>query len=415
MNVLSRLGLIAVLGVLLLTSASGPAFSILYRFGSPGDGVGPNGLISFNGVFYGATVSGGTSYLGTIYELQPPATPGAAWTETVLHSFAGGSADGCIPFAGPVAGPNGALYGATEQGGPSDGGTVYVLQPPAAPGGPWVEKMIYAFTGGADGRAPSASVVLGPGGQVYGTTQAGGATGWGTAFELSPPAGGSGAWTEKVLHSFTNGADGGEPFATPTLGPDGALYGTVYGGGAYGVGAVYKLTPPTVAGGDWTEAVLYSFTGGVDGFAPTKEVVLGKGGTLYGTTDGSDSAPRGTVFQLTPPASPGDVWTESVIYDFSGEGDGADPNSPLLLAGGNIYGTTVIGTGASNKGGSVFELQPPSTPGGAWTEVVLHGFAQQKAPYGNLVVGKDGAVYGNMSDQQGHGPNAPGIVYRIAP
>jgi len=242
-----------------------------------------------------------------VFSLTPPASPGGAWTENVLYSFKGG-ADGAHPVAGVVIGTGGVLYGTTYAGGSSSHGTVFSVTPPASPGGAWTENVLYTFTAGT-GANPKAGVVIGAGGVLYGTTYYGGASNLGTIFNLRPPASPGGPWTRKVLHSFTGATgDGAYPFAGVVIGSGGVLYGTTVGGGgstactsgsAPGCGTVFSLTPPASPGGAWTEGVLYSFTGG-DGSDPRAGVVIGPGGALYGTTAGGGGSNNGTVFALVP-------------------------------------------------------------------------------------------------------------------
>jgi uncharacterized repeat protein (TIGR03803 family) len=137
-------------------------------------------------------------------------------------------------------------------------------------------------------------------------------------FELSPPKKKGGAWVENVLYRFQGGNDGAGPFGGMVMGKDGALYGTTQGGGAFGNGTVFQLTPPTIPGGQWTKTVLYSFQGGSDGANPQGGLLAGRDdGALYGTTYGGGNF-YGTVFKLTPPTNPGGKWTEAVLVNFSG-------------------------------------------------------------------------------------------------
>jgi uncharacterized repeat protein (TIGR03803 family) len=145
-------------------------------------------------VLYGATSGGGTSGYGTVFSLTPPASPGGAWTESVLYSFKGSPSDGTNPnLDGVVIGTGGVLYGATVTGGtvhPSCGipgcGVAFQLTPPASPGGVWTETVLHDFTSGSDGVSPN-GLVIGSGGMLYGTTYGGGgALGWGTVFALKP-------------------------------------------------------------------------------------------------------------------------------------------------------------------------------------------------------------------------------------
>jgi uncharacterized repeat protein (TIGR03803 family) len=263
--------------------------------------------IGGGGLLYGTTSVGGPSNLGTVFSLTPPASPGGAWIETVLFGFTG--ADGSHPLAGVAIGNGGVLYGTTYAGGTSGYGTVFSLTPPAAPGGAWTETVLYSFTGGS-GAHPNGGVSIGGGGVLFGTTYYGGASNLGTVFNLKPPASPAGAWTKRVLHNFSGAAnDGAHPFASVAIGSGGVLYGTTVGGGsstscssggASGCGTIFSLTPPASPGGAWTEAVVYSFTGGSDGSDPQAGVLIGNNGVLYGTTAAGGVANNGTVFALIP-------------------------------------------------------------------------------------------------------------------
>jgi uncharacterized repeat protein (TIGR03803 family) len=127
-----------------------------------------------------------------MFQLRPPARIGEAWTETVLYSFAGGS-EGANPAAGLVIGPDGSLYGTTQYGGSSNLGTVFRLRSPAKAGKAWTETVLHSFAGGSDGANPVAGLVIGPNGALYGTTTLGGVPytcglgpGCGTVFEVTP-------------------------------------------------------------------------------------------------------------------------------------------------------------------------------------------------------------------------------------
>jgi len=222
--------------------------SVLYSFKDDAylhnDGIVPQGLVmGEGGILYGVTISGGTSGVGTAFELQPPAVAGGAWTETVIHNFATYT-DGGNPDSTPVIGTNGAIYGGTEVGGGDSPGSVFQLTPPAA-GGDWTDVVLWNFVSGGGGFFPG-GLALGAEGVLYGTTQQGrtgcGASGCGVVFELSPSA--DGTWTETVLHEFTGqNGDGATPypFATLAIGANKAIYGTTTAGGDAGLGVVFEL------------------------------------------------------------------------------------------------------------------------------------------------------------------------------
>ena len=405
----------AVLAALIFPACgAAQTLATLYAFsGENGDGAGPYaGLVySANGTLYGATAYGGVFNSGTVFALTPPVS-GSAWTETVLHSF-GGGADGSYPFGGLVAGPDGILYGATNYGGASGMGIVYELAPPVTPGGAWTETILHNF-GGIDGAYPYASLALAASGTLYGTTELGGASGNGTVFELVPPSGSGEPWTETVLYNFSGGSDGYSPYAVPTIGATGALYGTTVAGGSSDKGTVFKLTPPGTGGGAWKETVLHNFNGSDGGF-PYAGVVFGANGAIYGTTAGSVNAGNGSAFELSPPS--GNGWTETVLHKFSGNADGGAPHGVQSLGpGGTLYGTTFGGgTGKRfNGSGLIYQLTPPSGSG-SWIESVLYVFQggnDGASPNAALVPGATGVFYGTTL---GGGAFGQGTVFAFTP
>lgn len=134
--------------------------------------------------------------------------------------------------------------------------------------------------------------------------------GCGTVFELSPSSGGP--WTEQVLYSFTGGSDGELPYAGLVFDEAGNLYGTAVSGGRVtgvcspsGCGTVFRLSPPAAPGNSWSETTLHEFRAGretaSDGSTPYSSLIFGKYGALYGTTiAGGGSGGFGTVFRIQP-------------------------------------------------------------------------------------------------------------------
>jgi len=198
---------------------------------------------------------------------------------------------------------------------------------------------------------------------------------------------------------------------------------------------VVILALGTPASAEWKEKVLYSFQGGSDGATPAGGVVFDKEGNLYGATgDGGSSCPSpgcGTVFQLAPPTTNGDPWTETVLYGFHGN-DGSRPTGGVILdQQGNLYGVTAYGgTGTClllgyNVGcGLVYELSPPAQKGGAWTETVLYSFqnaSDGQEPNGNLVFDNAGNLYGATTFGGGKGTSCDpfyqycGMVFKLSP
>jgi len=401
MKTLQLLALIVTMCASLTARAA--SFERLYQFAGL-DGMAPQGLTAGpNGVLYGTTAYGGAYNYGTVFELQPPSVAGGNWTETILYSFTGINGDGISPFAAPVLGPTGALYGTTAYSGTYFLGTVFELSPPSVPGGPWAETVISGLNG-------YRGVVLGNGGELYGVNPQGGLYTYGFVYELSPPVTAGGAWTSSTLYNFPSQST----TAALTITPNGVLYGETTFGGGSGAGTIFELIPPASTGGAWTERLLYTFTGGADGDAPLQPPVMASDGALYGTTSAGGSSGSGVVFRLAPgPNGPNGKWVETVLYSFESTNDGKTPDSPLIVRNGKIYGTTTAGTGAGNSGGTVFELTRPAESGAAWTETILHGFSDTAGPYGNLVMDNRGVIYGATTS--GPGPQGAGVIYRILP
>lgn len=206
---------------------------IIYAF-SPGKyGVNPFGGVTFDssGNLYGTTAAGGSYAYGNVFKLTKS---GNMWLWSAIYSFKGED-DGGSAYATPVFDALGNLYGTTIYRGAADAGTVYRLQPF---GNGWNFLLLHTFNG-KDGQNPDVGVAVDALSNVYGTTQAGTGNS-GTVFELS--VNGQGAWTEKVLHSFTNGADGGAPSSVPALDSQGNLFGTASTGGKFNSGTVFEVT-----------------------------------------------------------------------------------------------------------------------------------------------------------------------------
>ncbi len=377
----------------LTPTAQGPwKETVLHTFTGGADGGVPEGgvILDSEGNLYGTTYFGGDSKTeichavpgfaagcGVVYKLTP--TVHGPWQETVLHTFTG-APDGQNPLlAQLIFDSNGNLYGTTQSGGdvscePLIGcGVVFELSP--SPAGPWTERILYAFGGISDGFNVVGGVTLDSQGNLYGSTHQGGDTsascydvengGCGVVFKLAPTP--SGPWTETVLHAFTGGSDGASPQSGVILDSTGNVYGTAnFGGdttskectvgqpGYPGCGVVFEL-----AQGTWEETVLYTFTGGFDGWWPLSPLVFDPSGNLYGETWGGGGHTDGIVFKLTPDGQ----WTESKPFGFPGGAGGSGPQSNLLFGlFGSIYGMTDNGGDMSGCGGSgcgvVYELHP---------------------------------------------------------
>lgn len=332
------------------TPAWAAAYRLVYSFGgSASDGTNPEAaLLNVNGVLYGTTVNGGATNNGTVFQINP-----ATGVEAVVHSFKGGT-DGALPYA-PLINVGGRLYGTTWFGGASNIGTVFRLNPATG-----AVAVMHSFKGSPnDGDRPSAGL-LNVGGTLWGTTFYGGSggcdvnVGCGSVFKLVPS---SGAFT--LLHSFTPVltccgsafADGAYPRGGLTaLG--GKLYGTTYllgGDGSPGhLGTAYVLDPAT-----GSETVLHDFLDSNAGGVRPVDNLITVNGLLYGVAVGGGAVGAGTVFRLDPATG-----ITTVLYAFRGGTDGSAPDAALLNVGGTLYGTTALGgsTACPNGCGTVFSL-----------------------------------------------------------
>jgi uncharacterized repeat protein (TIGR03803 family) len=314
--------------------------------------------------------------VGTVFELVRPTQVGG-WGKKVLYRFRGQN-DGANPMTHLVWDSAGRLYGTTSNGQGYNGGTVFRLTRGTKG---WTEEVLYAFTGGTDGNGPNA-LLVGTNGHVYGTTSIGGGfgygdqyfphwTGGGLFFELREGRPGR-MWAETQQYVFQTcedvpgagafcGALGSQPLSSLAADSAGNLYGTTQVGGTYGCvgykdsapgcGVVYQLTPPSVAGGAWTQNVIYAFGSSQDGAFPMSGLVADREGNLYGTNIGgllpslAYTSSLGTVYKLSPPSGGTGAWTETILHVFAGGNDGAYAAGTLLFgtSGNAMYGTTQYG------------------------------------------------------------------------
>jgi uncharacterized repeat protein (TIGR03803 family) len=340
-------------------------------------------------------------------------TGAIAQTEKVLHTF-GSAGDGASPMGNLIFDTAGNLYGTTFAGGAYGYGTVFELSPSAHG---WSEKILHSFNyfGGPDGSEPCGGLIFDAAGNLYGTTSLGGLTSYGTVFQLSHTGK---SWTEKILHNF-NDIDGSGPCSNLAFDAAGNLYGTTVAGGP-SFGIVFELTPTET--GEWKEAIL-SGLGGQNGSQPMAGVTFDSAGNFYGTAQlgGNCGIPAGcgVVFEMTP-ASHG-KWKETVIHSFdifNQSGDGWNPTAGVIIdAAGNVFGTTNAGgplNACDGQGcGAVYELTPAG--GGAWTESILHNFGngnQGSDLIGGLVFDAAGNIFGTTA---GGGAFRCGTVFELSP
>jgi uncharacterized repeat protein (TIGR03803 family) len=392
-----------------------------------------------------------------------------ASTTTIIHTFTGGSTDGANPLGGLTFDAAGNLYGTSDNGGNgpcgNGCGTVYRLSP-SSPG--WNESVIYNFQGSAtnDGSNPVGPLTMDASGNLYGYTFAGGKTGSGIVYELSPSQ--NGAWTETILHQFgTSHSDGGFAAGKLTFDSAGNLWGVTEVGGKKGGGTVFELSPSSSG---WQYTLIYSFANGgtLEGNEPSG-IIFDSQGNLYGVTTFGGIVccnGAGVVFQLL---KSGGVWTQNVLHRFpvfntkrlqtptgglfldstgtlyitmarGGNGNTGvttvnlstlvntdlysfvgpqvlEPYQAITFdSGGNLYSASYYSknensTKCFSTCGFVFELSPGSPH---WTSQILEEFTGSNGmnPPGGVVIDSSGNLFGVTT---AGGANNLGVVFEVTP
>jgi hypothetical protein len=393
----------AALAIALLTisPATAQTFAVLHAFSGGGDGANPIGaglVMDRGGNLYGATVDGGmvrpncagneTGSCGTVFRMS---RRGSGWILSTLYEFTGGT-DGYAPDAPIAFGPDGAIYSTTFYGGGNgcflNGcGVVFKLQPSPMTCRnvhcPWLETVLYRFLGPVDGSQPAfGALAFDQSGNMYGTATQSGAYAQGTVFELTATGG---QWMLNVLYSFTGQLDGGSPWSGVTFDSAGDLYGTTTTDGEYTGGTVFELIRE---GESWTLSTLHQFVPATDGDSSFGNLLFDAFGNLWGTTRFGGAGQAGTAWELSP--SNGE-WNLNVLHSFTGGTYG--PQAPLVRDhAGNLYGTSL--NGGQYHQGSVFELTPIN---GSWNYTVLHDFtggSDGAEPYSAIVLDASGNIYG---------------------
>ena len=335
----------------------GTGFQVLHTFpgtssGTNSGGSAPNQLLLVNGFLYGTTYTGGANGTGVIFKID---TSGGAFQ--ILHTFSAlnaqsQNADGAGATAGLILGPDGALYGTTTTAGTSGGGIVYKINSDGSG-----FQAVYAFPAttpsartNATGSQPGTALTYASTGLLYGTTQAGGASGLGTVFKITPAGQSFG-----TLHSFDNA--GGYASLGLIAASDGNLYGTTFVGGSGGSsagGTLFRLTP----GG--TYQVLKSFTTGTGQIAiPLTPPTEAPDGTLYGATNGGGTTGLGVIYQVNKDGS-----NFQAVGNLSNN-TGVSPSGPLLITNQKVYETARAG--GANSDGTLLALSLLSTSHILWT------------------------------------------------
>jgi uncharacterized repeat protein (TIGR03803 family) len=421
-------------GIIFSIGTDGSHFTILYSFTNGADGANPFGSLAISGDTLYGMGGPGAGNGGSIFSIE---TTGSNFT--VLHTFTGGVADGGSVALQSIVLSGGVLYGTTTDGGASNNGTVFKINPDGTG-----FALIYSFTGGADGAFPDSSVTV-SGSILYGGVAGGGANSDGTLFSIN-----TNGTNFQLLHTFTSGADGGDPTAalivmgstlygatsqggsnasglTFSVATDGSgftvlhnfdghdgtnlrgdlllsgstLYGAASAGGAGG-GVIYSMSTNGTG-----EVTITNFTtpANREGYQPQGDLLLDPStNIIYGTTSTGGLGGSGTIFSMNPDGS-----AYTVLHSFAGgAADGASPYySGLVLSGGTLYGMTPAGGAAGT--GVIFSID---TDGSHFS--LLHSFTgvgtDGASPYGSLIV-SESMLYGLTSEG---GSDSDGVIFSIA-
>ncbi len=416
--------LLTVLSVIGLSAASyaQDTESTLYTFLNGNDGGAPNSplIADASGNLYGVTY-GGVGNRGTVFELSPNGAGG--WNQATIYEFTAPTS-GAGPSGSLVFDSAGNLYGTTAQGGILSGcfgsgcGVIYKLSPNGS--GPWIETVLYAFSGTTDGAFPNGYLIFDPAGNLYGTAFSGGNTqticdgdpGCGVVFELSPQGG---SWNETVLYAFGGRNDGANPSEKLLRTSSGILASSTQYGGANHVGVVFAITPQKT--GMWKESILHTFGGSPDG-ANGGPVVNDTAGNIYGLTYTGGNKGGGTIYKLSHNSS---GWKESIIQSFDRVAEGLQPSGLTIDSTGHLYGTTLQGgtlagncQSRQNPNGCGIDFEFTQSQSGTWTEKVLYVFtdgADGDEPHGLLRMA-NGDLFGAA---EFGGTAGVGTVYKLVP
>ena len=348
----------------------------LYKGSDPQAGL----IIDSLGNLYGTTLGGGTFGAGTVFKLAKGATN---YTFSTLATFNNGTGIGSAPFGGLYADATGNLYGTTAYGGPTalSDGNVFKL---TKSGSNYTLSTLAYFTGtgpGRNGNSPTGTLIADSSGNLFGTTNHGGTTGYGTAFELVKASG----YAVSTLATFSD-ATGGNLFAGLIADSSGNLFGTTNSaGGANTYGTVFEL----VKASGYAITTLASFTNG-NGANPYAGLISDSLGNLYGTTYDGGSTGFGTVFELIKASG----YALSTLATFT-SATGKNPDGGLIMdSAGNLFGTTDVG-GSSNDG-TVFELVKGASGYTLQTVSTFTG-ANGSTPYDGLVADSSGNLFGTTT------------------
>ena len=384
-------------------AASAQALTTLTNFDNI-NGQDPYGALiaDANEDLFGTTLAGGTSNAGTVFEIVK-STSGYASTPTTLVNFIG-YINGEEPLGGLIADANGDLFGTTNAGGAFDAGTVFEIVKTTSGYASTPTTLVNFNVAGANGSYPHGGLIADANGNLFGTTIYGGTSGAGTVFEIVNTTSGY-ASVPTTLVNF-NGTNGANPYAGLMADANGNLFGTTLNGGTFGAGTVFEIVK-TTSGYASTPTTLVNFNVS-NGANPYAGLIADVNGNLFGTTFDAGAFGAGTVFEIVKTTS-GYASTPTILVNFN-VANGQGPQSGLIAdANRDLFGTTEYG-GASGDG-TVFEIVK-TTSGYASTPITLVNFdgTNGQGPRSGLLADANGDLFGTTS---AGGTSDDGTVFEL--
>lgn len=419
-------------GVILEYDPATGIFTTRYDFTGAADGGNPIGsLVELGGKFYGTTTSGGANSVGTIFEFDPGSgvvvtkedfdripkgtgglniltvaggklygttEGGGAHEAGVLFEYAPGTdvfikhvdfdeTSGYVPKSGLALASNGKLYGTTAYGGLGESGTIFEFNPASNT----LTKKLDLNIATNGGYPLSSTLCQFTNGKLYGLTHHGGSMGWGVLFEFDPI---SKTFTNKM--EFIDSSTGANPEGSLVLHPSGKMYALMRDGGAHSQGTLVEYDPVTNI-----LVAKVNFDGVAKGRVPFGGLTLAPNGKYYGMTGYGGVSDMGVLFEYDPAT---EAFAKKI--DFTGP-NGREPRGDLLVAGGKLYGMTKLG--GTDNNGTLFEYDMAST---LTVKVDFKAPISGSDPFGSLVQGADGMLYGLTS---AGGSGADGVLFRYDP
>ncbi len=377
-------------GTIFSINISGAGFSKLYDFEDAGtvlNGSNPYGSLckALDGNLYGMTYGGGVNAKGTIFSITPA---GTGFTKRFDFASPGGT----NPFGSLIQDANGIIYGLTSLGGVNNQGTAFSFNPVNN-----TYNTLHSFkdaVGSLFGRSPNGSLLLAANGKLFGLTPRGGTNNIGTIFNLETNGN-----NFTVLHHFAI-RDGHTPYGSLFQLTNGDMVGNPNLGGDGGNGTVFSIS---ASGTNFTKLHDFNFASGA---YPRGSLVQAKNMLLFGLTSGGGDNGQGTIFSYN---LTGGVFTR--LHNFlnrTGNQNGANPNGSLVeTADGKLYGMTFAG--GTNNLGIIFSIESNGT---GFTKLYDFNTSNGAQPYGSLVLGNNGILYGLTSKG---GTNNFGVLFSLNP